>query len=266
MIVAIVGIVHRDDLLPYYLEHYRELGVDRFVISCDADDLDPAGGLKRKLVTEPDVELVDLPSRFRRSKLVGMINEEIRSRLVSADDWVVPADLDELNQYPANLSELVDQLSDSGSSYMSGRLRDRLAEDGTLKKLAPFEEGVSIWEQYPLEADVTARIAGGQTEKVLLFRGDLPLSMGHHRLRDGENVKAFIARGVAHHFKWREGLDEILAWRIENEGPARVPWIRESALLTDYLKKHGRVVPGDVDAVPGWNPKLMNKVNSAVIK
>ena len=253
MIVAIVAIVHNYDLLPYYLQHYRRLGVQRFIISCDPGRLDPSDGLRRALSAQSDIEVVDLPGGFRRSNLVGMINEEVRSRSVTAGDWVIPADLDELNQYPAPLDDLVEQMLQSGSTYVAGRLRDRLAAGGLLTELAPFEEGLTIWAQYPLEADVTARIAEGQTEKVLLFRGDLPLSVGHHRLRDGTLSKAFEARGVAHHFKWRAGLDRVLAWRIENEVRAKVPWSRESTELTKYIKEHGRIVPKDVDAVAGWN-------------
>ena len=178
MILAIVGIVHSYDLLPYYLRHYRELGVDRFAIACNPDDLDPAGGVKKMLASEPDVNVVDLPGGFQRSRLVGMIEEEVRLRTATAEDWAIPADLDELNQYPADLRDLVAQVEQYGFTHVSGELRDRLAPEGVLAGLKPFDRGVSIWGQYPLEANVTGRIAEGLTEKVLLPRGDLAWGIG----------------------------------------------------------------------------------------
>ena len=252
MIVAIVGIVHSYDLLPYYLNHYRGLGVDKFVISCDPDDLDPTGELQQNLLAQADIELVDLPAGFRRSKMVGMIEEEVRSR--TAADWAIPADLDELNQYPGDLRELVAQLERDGATHVTGELRDRLAPGGVLAELGSFEDGISIWDQYPLEANVTAKLAGGLTEKVLLSRGDLAWTMGHHRLRDALTLRAFESRGVAHHFKWRQGLTRSLAWRIENEKRLRMPWCKESIQLSNYLLEHGRIVPEDVDATVGWRP------------
>lgn len=254
MIVAIVGLCHSYELLPYYLEHYRGLGVDRFLVACEPDALDPSGGLRRVLASQGDVEVVALPAGFRRSNLVGMIEEEVRARTVTAGDWVIPADLDELNRYPADLRGLVAEMERDGSDYVAGEMRDRLAPEGLLRGLLPFERGVSIWEQYPLEADVTGRIAGGATGKVLLSRGDLAWGMGHHRMREAAALKAFRLGGVAHHFKWRAGLLEALAWRIENEERARLPWSRESARLSEYLREHGRVVPEDVGAAVGWRP------------
>jgi hypothetical protein len=255
MILAIVGIVHGFDLLPYYLSHYRALGVGRFIIACDPAKLDPSGALGRMLALQPDFEVLDLPRGFRRSGLVGMIEEEARSSVASGDDWAIPADLDELNQYPGDLRDLVRRMEQDGSTHLAGELRDRLASGGVLARLLPFAQGVSIWEQYPLEARVTARIAGGRTDKVLLSRGDLAWCMGHHCMREARTLRPFHSHGVAHHFKWRDGLAETLAWRVENEARARVPWSTESVRLSGYLRRHGRIVPQDVEATPGWRPE-----------
>lgn len=254
MIRAIVGIVHAYNLLPYYLSHYRELGVNRFTIACHPDDLNPTGELRRMLASQPDIDVVDIPRGFQRSHLVGMIEEEVRSRVALDDDWVIPADLDELNQYPVRLRALVRQMEEDGFTHLAGELRDRLAPKGVLARLLPFDEGISIWEQYPLAANVTARIAGGMIEKVLLSRGDLAWSIGHHRMRDSPVLRPFGLTGVAHHFKWRDGLAQRLAWRVDNEKRAKVPWSKESVLLSNYLQEHGRIVPEDVDATVGWRP------------
>jgi hypothetical protein len=247
VIVAVVGIAHGHDLLPYYLHHYRGLGVERFVIACSPE-------LQRTLSSQPDVEAVDLPRGFLRSRLVGMIEEELRVRHNCADDWLIPADLDELNEYPASLTDLVTQIRHEGATHVEGVLRDRIASDGALAELQPFECGQSIWDQYPLEGTVSARIADSRIDKVLLSRGDLGWGIGHHRMRDAPGLRAFSARGVAHHFKWRATLVPNLDWRVENEARAGVPWKDESVRLSEYFRTHGRICLDDVDARAGWRP------------
>lgn len=130
MILAVVGAVHAYDLLPYYLKHYRTLGVERFAISCRPDELDPTGELKHYLGEQSDVAVVDLPRGFRRSNLVGMVEEETRASVASAADWVIPADLDELNQYPDDLHTLARTMEEGGLTHITGHMRDRLAPDG----------------------------------------------------------------------------------------------------------------------------------------
>jgi hypothetical protein len=254
MIIAIVGIVHEYDLLPYYLAHYRALGVQRFVTACEPDALDRSGALARLLAAQPDVTVVDLPKWFRRSGVAGMIEEEVRPRVASAQDWLIPADLDELNQYPCGLRELIEELDQNRETHVMGQLRDRLAHDGVLAEALPFERGVPLWEQYPLEADVTGRIVRGRRDKVLLSRGDLAWSGGHHGLRESTNNAPYAYPGIAHHFKWRSGLLRVLASRVQNERRSGMPWREESVRLDDYLRRHGRISPQDVAAVPGYLP------------
>lgn len=255
MIVAVVGMVYDQAMLPYYLRHYRDLGVERFVIACDPRALDPSGGLQKMLHAQPDVEIVELPRTFRRSSLVGMIEEEVRSRVATAGDWAIPADLDELNQYPGDLHEVVGDMERDGSTHMLGELVDRLAPGGVLAELEPFGEGISIWKQYPLEAHVTDRIGRGETGKVLLSRGDLGWRLGHHRMRESPELKRFAEAGVAHHFKWRRGIRDTLRWRVRNEEPAGMPWSVESERLDRYLQERERILLADVEARFGWRPE-----------
>ena len=256
MIVAVVGIAHGHELLPYYLDHYRRLGVERFVVACSPE-------LQRTLAWGPDAEPVDLPHGFQRSRLVGMIEEELRVRYARADDWLIPADLDELNGYPASMPDLVAQMEREGATHVEGPLADRLAPDGVLAELRPFEDGQSIWDQYPLEATVGARLAGSRVDKVLLSRGDLGWGVGHHQLRDAPGLKPFSRRGAAYHFKWRADLGRNLAWRVENEARARAPWTAESVRLREYLDAHGRIRLEDVDARAGWRPAASSAHESA---
>lgn len=252
MILAVVGIVHSFDLLPYYLDHYRKLGVARFVIACNLDESGEMGDL---LVGQPDIQVVPLPRTFRRSNLVGMVEEEIRSGTAGPHDWVIPADLDEFNQFTNDLQKLVSEMEHYGYTHVVGELRDRLAPGGELTSLLPFERGVPIWRQYPLEASVTARVAQGSVDKVLLSRGDLSWTVGHHRMRAAPDLKRYPDAGTAYHFKWRDGLARNVAWRVQHETPARVPWCEESLRLGNHLREHGRIDLNGIETTHGWQPE-----------
>lgn len=254
MIIAIVGIVHKSNLLPYYLQHYRYLGVQKFFVSCDPDKLDPSGALKEFILRQKDIELIQLPSGFRRSQLCGGIEEEIRKTVATSDDWVIPSDLDEFNQYPVTLPEFVHKLQSGFFTHMSGHLSDRISVSGELNGLLPIEDGVSIWKQYPLVGQVTALLSRGRTDKVLISRGDLAWGMGHHQMRDADNLNPYPELGVSHHFKWIGGLEQRLGWRIDNEQRVRLPWSEESLRLVNYFQQHGRVIHEHVAAIEGWHP------------
>lgn len=258
MIIAVTAIVHGYELLPYYFDYYRDLGVEKFVLACEPATVDGTGELQRFLAAQSDLQLLDVPRTYKRSNLVGMIEEEVRLRIGRSDDWLIPADIDELNQYPCELPELVRRLERNGYTHVEGVLSDRLAPRGELVGLKPKSAGVSLWEQYPMEAPVTQRIARGHIEKVLISRGDLGWTMGHHHMRASPALAAYPENGVAHHFKWRDGVMRTLSWRVKNERRvgAGLPWAEESVRLHEYLEAHGRVRYEDVGATPGWRPGL----------
>ena len=262
MILAIVGIVHQYDLLPYYLQHYRQLGVEKFFTVCEPEQLDPSGDLKAFLSAQKDIEVVGLPRAFKRSNLVGMIEEEIRQAVATASDWIIPSDLDELNQYPASLTEIIKNMEKDNQHHVLGEMKDRISSDGTLTKLIAFGHDIPIWQQYPMEGDVTKLITQGRVDKVLLSRGDLALGIGHHQLRDERPNQSYPQQGFAHHFKWQDGLEETLKWRIENEKKGRLPWCAESERLSQYLStNNGKIIKADVNAKQGWRPDIAPVIN-----
>ena len=217
------------------------------------------------LASHPDVDVVNLPRGFQRSSLVGMIEEEVRSLIATAGDWLIPSDLDELNQYPADLRDLVHQMEQDGSTHLVGELRDRLAPEGVLAGLLPFDQGVSIWDQYPLEGDVTARIAGRVGSTGALSRGDLAWCMGHHRMRDSPMLRPFGSTGVAHHFKWRDGLAQTLAWRVDSEERARVPWSRESISSRATFESTVGLCPKTLTRLVAGAQKVNPVLNTALV-
>ena len=109
------------DLLPLFLDHYRKLGVGRFVIV----DNDSSDGTRELLLDQPDVELHHAAASYAEANggslwVDGLIEEQAR------DEWVVYVDADELLVY------------DRCEEYLLPALADRLAGLGQHRLLAPL--------------------------------------------------------------------------------------------------------------------------------
>ncbi len=111
------------DLLPLFLDHYRKLGVGRFVI-VDNGSFD---GSPELLLGQPDVELYHTTGSYAEANggslwIDGLIEEQAR------DEWVVYVDADELLVY------------DRCEEHTLPALAERLAGLGQHRLLAPLTD------------------------------------------------------------------------------------------------------------------------------
>ncbi len=109
------------DLLPLFLDHYRKLGIGRFVIV----DNGSSDGSQELLLDQPDVELYHTTGSYAEANggslwVDGLIQEQAR------DEWVVYVDADELLVY------------DRCEEYPLPALVERLTELGQARLLAPL--------------------------------------------------------------------------------------------------------------------------------
>ena len=109
------------DLLPGFLEHYRNLGVVRFVIV----DNDSSDGTHELLLQQPDVDLYHTGGSYAAANggtlwVDALIDEQARG------DWIVYADADELLVY------------DQCDKYPLQALANHLEAIGETKLLAPM--------------------------------------------------------------------------------------------------------------------------------
>ena len=62
------------------------------------------------------------------------------------------------------------------------------------KMHAILQEGVSLWEQYPLLCPIISEVAKGLPAKVTVHKGFLRTGAGHHHIVDPELAKAYFGR------------------------------------------------------------------------
>jgi hypothetical protein len=139
--------------LPYFLEHYRKLGVDQFFIV----DNGSTDGTFELLKAQPDVSLWRTEASYRRAKfgvlwLNNLLNE------FGHKHWCLVVDVDELLVYPHHntrpLSALTDWLTAGHINSFAAMLLDMYG-----KSPAPYTAG-----QDPLEV-LTHFDAGNYTQR-----------------------------------------------------------------------------------------------------
>ena len=110
-----------------------------------------------------------------KRQAVDRSKERVRQIIAKPGDWIIPSDVDEFTQFPAPLLELATQMASTGCNHVAGKLVDRLSKAG---ELMPLREEPSIWEQYPIECDLTGLLIGGWTEKVTMASAMCELTPG----------------------------------------------------------------------------------------
>ena len=94
--IVVVACMRNEGLrLPYFLEYYRALGVNRFLVA-DNDSTDGTGEL---LQAQPDVEYFHTTASYRGSGAGRLWNHELAATYAMGR-WVLTADVDELLVYP----------------------------------------------------------------------------------------------------------------------------------------------------------------------
>jgi len=224
-------------LLPQLLAHYAALGVDRFLVCVDLKTADDPVYRQVSACCEPhSATLIKTHDPGRSLKRAQQIRTRIIREHCGESDWILTADGDEFQKYPAEIGEVIRGCEQEGADHVLGEFVDRIAEGGALPELDP---DVSVWRQFPKRGRVTERILGGCTRKVVLTRGYLELTGGHHWVVGGPGQPCSQFKVEVHHFKWDAQVVQRMKWRMDIYRKNNVPWWEESQRLLDYLLEHG---------------------------
>lgn len=234
---------YRIDWLPQFVAHYRDQGVERFLLTLQIDPELPEDekSRHRTRIGETLAQLNVAETFFWEhawdGPSMGEHHRLLQEAHVRAGDWIVWCDSDEFQVYPEPLDRIVAQCEAAGVDYIRGVFFDRIAGDGSLPAFDPQR---SIWETFPRACNVTGALAKGDTRKVTLARGSLRLPGGKHFPPSDAALKTISGWVQVHHFKWDAALIERLRFRVRPEWRAKFPWWVESQRLLDYFDAHGQ--------------------------
>ena len=247
MLISCVGVQDDLPLLPHFLAHYRDLGIREgaaHVIVHAPDPAHPGVAEARSVLAEFGHEPAEIWTDPYSSAAMWERRRVVQSGVASDCDWIINADVDELHEYPDQLSRVRDWCKARSFTCVQGPFIDRIAHDG---RLARVSAAAPLEAQFPVKAEAMLRIAGTGvhdrygTVKMMLHRGDVHPGRGGHHPRSGSGpVRYALHRPLAefpaithpafrfahpfkvHHYKWTDSLVTGLQRRIAdpNVSPA----------------------------------------------
>jgi hypothetical protein len=241
------------ELLTHFIDHYQNLGVDDFLIILHK--CENSSSVAESILSRYDIKPVMLVENYS-ARLKAQRVKKIKDEYVKASDWVIYADVDELQVYPDKLSRLLKECDLLGYKALTGQFLDRIAKNGELKEITEYP---SIWEQFPYNADVTLTITGGWTRKVCVAKGAVILnySGAHSRVYGSSKKREYKATYLdvtnwpgnveIHHFKWDASLITRLDRKINSSGGDLdaidgKEFINEYESLLAHICKNKRIV------------------------
>ncbi len=174
MILAFATVRNEAHRLPHWLSHYRQLGVDHFLIVDNASTDETRDILKQA----PDVSVWKTRSSYRRSRF-GMDWLTWLQIRYGTGHWCLTVDADELLIYPhhetRNLKELTGYLKKQGARSFGAMMLDMYPEshlgvgsvssdDNPLSYLKGFDPWGYWWCYQPKYKNISIR--GGVRERV----------------------------------------------------------------------------------------------------
>jgi len=236
LVFGVVSIYDHPELVPHFLEHYLRLGVTGMLLAVRSEQALP--------LTEQYVKEVGFGSisyfpaeRFDDKDKVNTEERVLATQTLNQDDYILHLDLDEFQQYPAPLTEIVTEMNRHDDLAVSCWMVDRVAADGRLR---PMTRTPTIWEQFPCGVDFSATVLRAGTRKIMICRRRVKLKGGgrHNTVDVSYTRKPVPGEYIVHHFKWLEGLDARLERRLRRDS-LEDPYRDECCRFLDYYGRFG---------------------------
>ncbi|PKR47191.1 glycosyltransferase family 2 protein [Streptomyces sp. EAG2] len=244
-LIAVVGPVE-PALLATWTAHYRQLGIERFLLAFHFPDHVPEAWRDQLLAASHDLGAV--PARVSTGPWHEHTNTQLRDflREQAGAGWHLIADSDEFQTYPAPLAEMIAQAKNAGHKVIGGVLLDRASNDG---RLALWRPEAGLDRSFPLGGHLTHRLLKGDPRKIVLAHSSVTVASGNHRAPGHKPDPQTLA--CVHHFKWRSGILDDLRRRVDRftsgAWDEHTPAVRsEASRLLQHIDRHnGRIDVAD---------------------
>ncbi|MGW9424023.1 glycosyltransferase family 2 protein [Streptomyces koyangensis] len=244
-LIAVVGPVE-PALLATWTAHYRQLGIERFLLAFHFPDHVPEAWRDQLLAASHDLGVV--PARVSTGPWHEHTNTQLRDflREQAGPGWHLIADSDEFQTYPAPLTEMIAQAEAARHKVIGGLMLDRAANDG---RLALWRPEAGLDRSFPLGGHLTHRLLKGDPRKIVLAHSSVTVASGNHRAPGHKPDPDTLA--CVHHFKWRSGILDDLRRRVDRftsgAWDEHTPAVRsEASRLLQHIDRHnGRIDVAD---------------------
>jgi len=210
-LVTVVG--RNTHILPHMLKHYEDK-VDKIHVAVYQQHKDD-GILKEveSLGIEPyDVYTDD---KYNWNTVTHIYNAIKHTK---PNEWWIVSDDDELQVYPRDIKDIINECENKGYDFVTGGFIDRIGTNGIFPKVS---RETDIHKAFPYAGFFRYPMSGACPNKVTLMRGYQEVTPGQHyaKFNDGTNswgtkhpkrmpVEECFTQ--VHHFKWDSSVLERL--------------------------------------------------------
>ena len=213
---AVIGAEYEElDLVPFWLEHYLQLGVSEFKITIHSENkkskkIKKLKDILKKYSVTSVREWVGLFSEYQK---IYNLNQSIQG--VDDQSWIVSVDPDEFQIYPCKLQKFISRIEEQGAEYVGGGLVDKIAKN---REINSFNKTINPEKQFPIECNmhnlkkkkrcesITGK-TGCYQPKIVLHKKYVTLGNGMHYIGKFHNptkikYKKFSQTIQVDHYKW----------------------------------------------------------------
>lgn len=224
-----------EELLPHFISHYQKLGINHLVVSARTLDFYESA----KMSANDFVDIRYTPSEHFADSDKSLVELSILNGMnLNPDDWIMHLDLDEFQEYPAPIPDIIDVMNKKNDWAIRGWIKDRVSKDGVIP--ARIDPDIDIRRQFPIVSDFSEKVLNAWTQKIVLCRKKVTLQ-GHvrHTPSNANISSPPIGRGsdyIVHHYKWHGEIVRHLRQRAEgSEGKYGSSYINECRAATRYF-------------------------------
>jgi hypothetical protein len=218
-------------LFRHWVRYYKALGCDKFLLVINYLEDEDAGRI-REIIQDEKIDTMtwDWKGIYSSPEKDAYIDRQMDTLQDLPCEYVVNVDMDEFVEFPVLLPDLLDKLKSLQSERVVGFFIDRISE-----KLKPLEPSKNIFEQAPLNAQITKRLAKGYTLKN-------PITICSIRPHRAWHIKKKYPSNYPHmvpiyHFKWFTGLKEYVRERYNYYKNQNIRQFGESKRIYNFISK-----------------------------
>lgn len=203
-LLNVISTEHDCEYISHFCNHYKQYDIDTWNIVLHIPD----GNKKSEAYFMFKALYPNCNFHFWEEEFTSKRKIEIFNNIIEKlDGYILLADIDELQIWPAEPKDLVIKYGD----VIGGELQDRFAENKLPKQV---ENTPSIFKQFPHKSNYIKEQLNQYTHKPCVFHSSYRLENSHDLLLCCEPVKYFVYLNIAH-FPWNLKREEKAKQRIE---------------------------------------------------
>lgn len=233
--MVVICNIHNEfqNLLFHFLDYYSIKGATRFLFGVTNGKANPVWEELHKVKFPMETRIVH--------SYDGELDEYMEGCFINYyrppdDEWYIPADLDEFHAIDGihSFPKLQAECEKEGADYVLSKFVDRVACDGVI--LPKVLTTMSVFDQFPIETNITEEVMKGYGGKVCLARPSVIVNAGHHLVENP--TKPYSVTGKTYHFKWFGNLEAREKRKMEARRSNGYSFYTEGQFLLDHIAKN----------------------------